>query len=152
MSTAEARLAALGKSLAAPARPAANYVPTTRAGNLLFIAGQIPMGPSGPDFVGKLGREFDVAAGQAAAERCALAILAQAKAAGADLDAARLVKVVGFVNATPEFTEVPKVVNGASDLFVAVLGEAGKHARSAVGVATLPFGVAVEVEAIFELA
>lgn len=152
MSTAEARLAALGKSLAAPARPAANYVPTTRAGNLLFIAGQIPMGASGPDFVGKLGREFDVAAGQAAAERCALAILAQAKAAGADLDAARLVKVVGFVNATPEFTEVPKVVNGASDLFVAVLGEAGKHARSAVGVATLPFGVAVEVEAIFELA
>lgn len=152
MSSVEARLAQLGKSLSAPNRPAANYVPTTRAGNLLFVAGQIPMGANGPEFIGKLGDGIDVATGQAAAERCALAILSQVKAAGADLDTAKLVKVVGFVNATPDFTEVPKVINGASDLFVAVMGEAGKHARSAVGVATLPFGVAVEVEAIFEIA
>lgn len=152
MSSVEARLAQLGKSLSAPNRPAANYVPTTRSGNLLFVAGQIPMGANGPEFVGKLGDTIDIATGQAAAERCALAILSQVKAAGVDLDTAKLVKVVGFVNALPTFTEVPKVVNGASDLFVAAMGEAGKHARSAVGVATLPFGVAVEVEAIFEIA
>lgn len=152
MSSVESRLAALGKSLSSPPRPAANYVPTTRSGALLFVAGQIPMGPNGPEYIGKLGIDLDIAAGQAAAERCALAILSQAKAAGADLDKARLVKVVGFVNAAPDFTEVPKVINGASDLFVAVMGDAGRHARSAVGVATLPFGVAVEVEAIFELA
>jgi enamine deaminase RidA (YjgF/YER057c/UK114 family) len=152
MSTVESRLAALGHTLGTPPRPAANYVPTTRAGNLLFVAGQIPSGPGGPEFIGKLGAGIDVATGQAAAARCALAILAQAKAAGVDLDRARLVKVVGFVNSAPDFTDVPKVINGASDLFVAVLGEAGRHARSAVGVATLPFGVAVEVEAIFEVA
>lgn len=152
LSDVESRLAALGKRLTAPPRPAANYVPTTRAGNLLFVAGQIPMGPDGPVFIGKLGAEIDITAGQAAAELCALAILSQAKAAGVDLDTARLVKVVGFVNAVADFTDVPKVVNGASDLFVVAMGEAGKHARSAVGVATLPFGVAVEVEAIFEIA
>lgn len=152
MSSVESRLAQLGKSLSAPNRPAANYVPTTRSGTLLFVAGQIPIGADGPEFIGKLGDTIDVATGQAAAERCALAILSQVKAAGADLDTAKLVKVVGFVNAVPDFTEVPKVINGASDLFVAAMGEAGKHARSAVGVATLPFGVAVEVEAIFEIA
>jgi enamine deaminase RidA (YjgF/YER057c/UK114 family) len=149
MSDVETRLAAMGLSLAAPARPAANYVPATRAGGFLYIAGQIPTGPDGPAFRGKLGRDFQVADGQAAAKACALGVLAQAKAAGADLDRLKLVKVVGFVNAMPDFTDIPVVVNGASDLFVAALGEAGRHARSAVGVATLPFGVAVEVEAIF---
>lgn len=151
--TIEGRLAALGIELPTPAVPAANYVPFVRTGSLLFISGQVPMGPNGIEHVGKLGADYDVAKGQAAAKLCAINVLAQAKAALGDLEAIdRLVKVVGFVNSTQDFVDQPKVINGASDFFVEAMGDRGRHSRSAVGVAALPFGVAVEVEAIFEIA
>jgi enamine deaminase RidA (YjgF/YER057c/UK114 family) len=152
-----ARVAARLKELSlvlpdAPA-PVANYVPAARAGNLLYVSGQIPLEGGKPQFIGKLGREIGVEQGQQAARLCALNVLAQARAAlGGDLDrVVRCVRVGGFVNCTPEFTDQPQVVNGASDLFVAVLGDAGRHARAAVGCASLPRGVAVEVEAVFEV-
>ena len=151
MTTAADRLAALGIDLPVPPKPAANYVPAIAAGGYLYIAGQIPIGPAGPEFLGKLGADVDIAAGQAAARLCAINILAQVRAHLGDLDRAHPVKLVGFVNCTPDFTEIPKVVNGASDLMVAVYGDLGRHARSAVGVASLPFGVAVEVEAVFAI-
>ncbi|MDQ0317121.1 RidA family protein [Amorphus orientalis] len=149
----QSRLAELGIELPTPSTPSANYMPYVRTGSLLFISGQIPMGPNGLEHVGKLGADYDVEKGQAAAKLCAINVLAQAKAGMGDLEAiARLVKVVGFVNSTPDFTEQPKVINGASDFFVEAMGDRGRHSRSAVGVAALPFGVAVEVEAIFEIA
>jgi enamine deaminase RidA (YjgF/YER057c/UK114 family) len=149
-----ARLKDLNLVLPDGPAPAANYVPAVRSGNLLFIAGQIPVQDGKPQFIGKLGRELKVEEGQQAARLCALNVLAQArKALDGDLDrVVRCVRVVGFVNATPDFTDHPQVVNGASDLFVAVLGDAGRHARAAVGCASLPRGVAVEVEATFEVA
>ncbi|WP_186395295.1 RidA family protein [Stappia sp. TSB10GB4] len=148
----EARIAELGVTLPKAAAPAANYVPFVRTGNQLFISGQIPMGPDGIQFQGKLGAGTSVEDGQAAARLCAINLLAQAKAALGDLDkVVRLVKIVGFVNSAPDFGDQPKVMNGASDFLVEALGERGRHARSAVGVAGLPFGVAVEVEAIFEV-
>jgi enamine deaminase RidA (YjgF/YER057c/UK114 family) len=147
------RLEALGINLPAAAAPAANYVPAVESQGYLYISGQIPMGPNGIEYVGKLGQELDIAAGRAAARLCAINILAQAKAALGDLDrVARVVKLVGFVNSDPAFGDQPKVVNGASDLMVEVLGDKGRHARSAVGVAALPFNVGVEVEAILEIA
>jgi enamine deaminase RidA (YjgF/YER057c/UK114 family) len=147
------RLEALGINLPAAAAPAANYVPAVESQGYLYISGQIPMGPNGIEYVGKLGQELDIAAGQAAARLCAINILAQAKAALGDLDRiGRVVKLVGFVNSDPAFGDQPKVVNGASDLMVEVLGDKGRHARSAVGVAALPFNVGVEVEAILEIA
>jgi len=148
----EARLKDLGLELPAAPAPAANYVPFVQSGALVFISGQISQGPDGP-IRGRLGAELGVAEGAAAAARCALAILAQLRAAcGGDLDrVVRAVKLTGFVNSTPDFTDQPKVVNGCSDLLVAVLGEAGRHARSAVSAVSLPLGVAVEVEAIFEV-
>lgn len=149
----QSRLTELGIDLPTPSTPAANYMPYVRTGSLLFISGQVPMGPNGLEHVGKLGADYDVEKGQAAAKLCAINVLAQAKAGLGDLDAiARLVKVVGFVNSTPDFTDQPKVINGASDFFVEAMGDRGRHSRSAVGVASLPFGVAVEVEAIFEIA
>jgi enamine deaminase RidA (YjgF/YER057c/UK114 family) len=149
----DARLNALGIVLPTPAAPAANYVPTVAAGKLLFISGQIPTTSEGVKFVGKLGREFSIEEGRAAARLCAINILANLQAALGDLGkVARIVKLVGFVNAVPDFTEPHKVVNGASDLLTEILGERGRHARSAIGVATLPLGVAVEVEAIAEIA
>jgi enamine deaminase RidA (YjgF/YER057c/UK114 family) len=151
MSTVASRLAELGIALPVPPKPAANYVPAVRAGALLHVAGQIPMGPNGLEHVGKLGAGIEIEAGQAAARLCAINLIAQVQAHGVDLDQVRVVKLVGFVNVTADFTEIPKVVNGASDLMVAVFGERGRHARSAVGVASLPFGVAVEVEAVFEI-
>ena len=149
----EARLKELGIVLPAAPAPAANYVPWVVSQGMAFIAGQIPIQDGKPTFVGKLGREFTIEQGQQAARLCALNVLAQLKAAcGGDLDkAVRCAKVGAFVNCTPEFHDQPQVVNGASDLFVAVLGEAGKHARFAVGVPSLPRGVAVEVDAVFEL-
>ncbi|MBL8838471.1 MAG: RidA family protein [Alphaproteobacteria bacterium] len=150
----DARLAELGITLPSPAAPAANYVPTVRSGNLVFVAGQVTFDAQGkPQFIGKLGREFDVAQGQQAARLCGINILAQMKAAlGGDLDrVVRCVRVGGFVNAVPDFTDHPKVINGASDLLVQVLGDAGKHARAAIGVGSLPLGVACEVEAVFEV-
>lgn len=150
----DARLAELGIVLPTPAAPAANYVPTVRSGNLVFVAGQVTFDAQGkPQFIGKLGREFDVTQGQQAARLCGINILAQMKAAlGGDLDrVVRCVRVGGFVNAVPDFTDHPKVINGASDLLVQVLGDAGKHARAAIGVGSLPLGVACEVEAVFEV-
>ena len=136
----------------APA-PAANYVPFVICGNQVFISGQISRTPEGGLITGKLGAELDVAQGAAAAQSCALAILAQVKAAvGGDWNrVVRAVKLVGFVNSTTDFTDQPKVINGASDLLVAVLGEAGRHARSAVSANSLPMGIAIEIEAIFEI-
>ncbi|WP_417768843.1 RidA family protein [Stappia sp.] len=148
----EARIAELGVTLPQAAAPAANYVPFVRTGNQLFVSGQIPMGANGIEYQGKLGAGVSIEDGQAAARLCAINLLAQAKAALGDLDKiVRLVKIVGFVNSAPDFGDQPKVMNGASDFLVEALGDVGRHARSAVGVAGLPFGVAVEVEGIFEV-
>lgn len=150
--TIDTRLAELGLTLPEAAAPAANYVPFVRSGDHVFISGQISQDENGL-IRGKLGAGMDVAAGAAAARRCGLAILAQLRAAcGGDWSkVVRAVKLTGFVNSTADFTDQPKVVNGCSDLLVEVMGEAGRHARSAVSAASLPLGVAVEVEAIFEL-
>ncbi|KFE34807.1 RidA family protein [Thioclava atlantica] len=151
MSRIEARLAELGITLPEAPAPAANYVPYVRSGQHLFVSGQISNGPEGL-IVGKLGAGMDVVEGALAARFCGLALIAQAKAALGDLDRVkRVVKLVGFVNSTAEFTDQPKVVNGCSDLMVEVFGDAGRHARSAVSAASLPLGVAVEIEAIFEV-
>ena len=149
----EARLKDLGLELPQASAPAANYVPFVRAGNLLFMAGQVCIWNGERRFVGKLGRDFKVAEGQEAAKICALNLIAQLRQA-LDGDLARLVRVVrvgGFVNSMPDFLEQPQVVNGASNLFVEVFGDAGKHARTAVGTNVLPFDLAVEVEAVFEV-
>lgn len=153
MSTPESRLSALGLTLPDAPAPAANYVPFVITGKQVWISGQISRDAAGGLITGKLGAELDVAQGAAAAQACALAILAQLKAAvGGDWSKVdRAVKLVGFVNSTADFTDQPKVVNGASDLMVAALGDAGRHARSAVSAASLPLGVAVEVEAVFAL-
>lgn len=151
--TVEARLAEKGITLPDVAPPAANYVPWVITGDTLWISGQIPVVAGKPTHVGKLGREYAIEDGYACARTCAINIIAAAKAAlGGDLDRiARVVKLVGFVNSMPDFTDQPKVVNGASDLMAEAFGEAGRHARSAVGAASLPLGVAVEVEAVFAL-
>ncbi|MGB0440437.1 MAG: RidA family protein [Paracoccaceae bacterium] len=149
----DARLSELGLTLPDAPAPAANYVPFVRSGATLYVSGQISAGADGL-ICGKLGQDMSVEEGAAAAARCALSLLAQVRAA-CDGDLGRLVRVVklvGFVNSTADFTDQPKVVNGASDLFVEVLGEAGRHARSAVSAASLPLGVAVEIEGIFEIA
>jgi enamine deaminase RidA (YjgF/YER057c/UK114 family) len=152
MSRIEARLAELGVALPAAPAPAANYVPWVRAGDLVHVSGQISNGPGGW-ITGKLGRDMDIPAGAAAARSCAISLLAQVKSAcEGDLDRlVRVVKLTAFVNSTPDFVDQPKVVNGASDFLVEVLGEAGRHSRSAVSAASLPFGVAVEIEGIFEI-
>lgn len=146
------RLQELGLTLPAAPAPAANYVPYVRAGRLLHVSGQIAADANGM-IKGKLGADMDVEAGAAAARACALALLAQVNAA-LDGDLGRLKRIVklgAFVNSTPDFTDQPKVVNGASDLLADLLGDPGRHARSAVGVAALPFGVAVEIDGIFEI-
>lgn len=144
-----------GKGIELPnaASPAANYVPFTRAGNLVYVSGQVSQWNGERKFIGKLGAEFSVAEGQQAARLAALNLVAHARvAAGGDLDRVRVLRLTGYVNCTPDFTSQPQVVNGASDAMVEIFGDAGKHARSAVGVASLPGGVAVEVEGIFEIA
>lgn len=149
----EERLKKLGIELPPAPAPAANYVPSMICGNLVFVSGQVPITPDGLKFVGKVGREFSVEEGQQAARICAINILANLNGTLGGLDkVGRMVKLTGFVNAVPDFKEPQVVVNGASDLIVEVLGERGRHARSAIGVGTLPRGVAVEVEAIAELA
>ncbi|HTP85180.1 MAG TPA: RidA family protein [Alphaproteobacteria bacterium] len=150
----DARLKELGITLPEAPMPVANYVPSVRSGNLLFVSGQVPMEGGKPQFIGKVGREFKIEDGQKAARLCALNVIAQVRAAlGGDLDKVkRCVRVGGFVNCTPEFGDQPQVINGASDVFVQVFGDAGKHARAAVGVSALPRGVAAEVEAVFEVA
>lgn len=148
----DARLGALGITLPAAPAPVPNYVPTVRTGSLLFVSGQISRTEDGRVLAGKLGGGVDVEAGRAAARVCALNILAQARAALGSLDRIqRIVKLTGFVNAVPAFTDHPSVVNGCSDLLVEILGEKGRHTRSAVGVAGLPLDAAVEVEAILEV-
>ncbi|WP_027058931.1 RidA family protein [Mesorhizobium loti] len=150
--TIEKRLSDLGVTLPAAAAPAANYVPYARTGNLLFTAGQLPLKDGKLQASGLLGRDVDTASGKDAAKYCAINILAQAKAALGDLEKIRkLVKITVFVASVADFVEQHLVANGASDFLVAALGERGKHARSAVGTASLPLNAAVEIEAIFEV-
>lgn len=150
----EQRLRDAGIALPPAAAPVAAYVPAVRSGALLYLSGQLPMRDGTPAIKGILGAGVTLEQGAEAARICALNLLAQAKLAlDGDLDrVGRLVKLTGFVAATPDFTDHPKVVNGASELMITALGPAGRHARSAVGVASLPLGAAVEVEAIFEVA
>ena len=152
-SAIDTRLAELGITLPEAPAPAANYVPFVRTGDLVFISGQISRDDKG-FILGKLGQDLGPEEGYRAARTCALALIAQLRAAcGGDLDRlVRVVKLTGFVNATLDFTDHPKVINGASDFMVEVFGDKGRHARSAVGAAGLPFGVGVEVEAILEIA
>jgi enamine deaminase RidA (YjgF/YER057c/UK114 family) len=149
----DARLDDLGITLPDAPAPAANYVPFVRAGDLIFVSGQISQGPDGL-IRGRLGENMDDTAGAAAARRCGISLIAQVKnACGGDLDrVVRVVKLTGFVNSTTDFTDQPKVINGCSDLLVQVFGDAGRHARSAVSAPSLPLGVAVEIEAIFQVA
>ncbi len=150
--TIEKRLSDLGISLPVPAVPVANYVPFARSGNLLLTSGQLPLKDGKLTATGLLGRDVDVAAGQEAAKYCAVNILAQAKAALGDLEKIRrVVKITVFVASTPDFVEQHLVANGASDLLATALGEKGKHARSAVGSASLPLNAPVEIEAILEV-
>jgi enamine deaminase RidA (YjgF/YER057c/UK114 family) len=148
------RLNELGITLPQAAAPAANYVPYVISGNMLYLSGQLPMEDGKLAITGHLGRNVDVAAGQRAAELCAINILAQANAAlGGDLGRIRrIVKLNGFVASTPEFVEQHLVINGASNLLANVLGDAGKHARAAVGMASLPLNAAVEIDAVMEIA
>jgi enamine deaminase RidA (YjgF/YER057c/UK114 family) len=156
MSNVEHRLAALGITLPAAAAPLANYVPFVITGNLLVTSGQLCFGPDGklaPRHIGKLGATVSAEDGKEAARFCAINILALAKLALGDLDRiTRCIKLTGFINAMPDYTAIPAVMNGASDLMVAALGDNGRHARSTVGMAVLPMDSAVEVEAMFEFA
>lgn len=146
------RLAELGVTLPDAPAPAANYVPYVQVGNTVYVSGQISNGPEGM-IIGKLGADMETPAGAAAAKTCAISLLAQVKAAcGGDIERlVRVVKLTGFVNSTPDFGDQPAVINGASDFLVEALGDAGRHSRSAVSAASLPFGVAVEIEGIFEV-
>ena len=148
----ESKLAELGVTLPDAPAPAANYVPYVLTGDTVYVSGQISADANGP-ILGKLGAGMDLADGAAAARCCAIALLAQVKAAcGGDIDRlVRVVKLTGFVNSTPDFTDQPKVINGASDFLVEALGDAGRHARSAVSAGSLPLGVSVEIEAIFQV-
>ena len=149
----EQRLAQLGVTLPQAAAPAANYVPYMKSGNLLLTAGQLPLKDGKLAVTGLLGRDVDVASGQEAARYCAINILAQVKAALGSLDnIAKLVKITVFVASDASFTEQHLVANGASDFLAEVLGDKGKHARSAVGVSSLPLNASVEIEAIVEIA
>lgn len=145
----EQRIAELGISLPQPAAPVASYVPAVEVNGLLHISGQISFAEDGSLIKGRLGEDLDLEAGQAAARRCGIMLLAQIKAALGSLDRVeRIVKLGVFVNSDPRFTEQPKVADGASALMAEVFGEAGRHARSAVGVPVLPLGAAVEIDAI----
>jgi enamine deaminase RidA (YjgF/YER057c/UK114 family) len=147
------KLASLGISLPTPATPIANYVPFVRSGNMLVVSGQLCFGADGNLVArGQLGGEVSMDDGQKAARACAVNLLAQLKAALGDLDkVTRVIRLGGFINSTPGFTDGPKVMNGASDLMVEVFGEKGRHERSTVGVAALPANAAVEVEGQFEV-
>ena len=153
MSDIEIRLAELGVVLPEPVAPVANYVPYVISDDLVFISGQVSIGPDGL-IAGKLGRDLDLEQGIEAAHACGVNLIAQIKAAcDGDLDRVkRVVKLGGFVNCTDDFADQPKVVNGASDLMVAVFGDRGRHARAAVGAPCLPMNAAVEVDGVFEIA
>ncbi|MBV1868181.1 MAG: RidA family protein [Marinosulfonomonas sp.] len=148
----EAKLADLGVELPKAMAPAANYVSYVTKDNIVYVSGQVSSGSDGL-IVGKLGADMDASQGAAAARSCAINLLSQVKAAcGGDLDRlVRVIKLTGFVNSTDDFTDQPIVINGASDFLVEALGEAGHHSRSAVSAASLPFGVAVEIEGIFQI-
>jgi enamine deaminase RidA (YjgF/YER057c/UK114 family) len=150
----DATLKELGIALPNVVPPVANYVPWVRTGSLVFISGQVTMGPNGLEYVGVVGKDLDTETAKRAARLCAVNVIAALKAAlDGDLDkVVRVVKVTGFVNAVSGFAQHPEVVNGASDLFGEVFGDKGKHARAAVGAGSLPRNVSVEVEAIFEVA
>ena len=150
--TVETKLKDAGIDLPDAPAPAANYVPAVQVGDILYVSGQISQNEKGL-ITGKLGAELNAAEGAKAARRCAMSLLAQVRAAcDGDLDRlVRVVKLTGFVNSTADFTDQPKVINGASDFLVEVLGEAGRHARSAVSAASLPLDVAVEIEGIFQV-
>ncbi|MGB9045772.1 MAG: RidA family protein [Pseudolabrys sp.] len=149
----EKRLSSLGVTLPTPAAPIANYVPSVRSGNMLMVSGQICFGADGKLVAkGQLGAAVSIEDGQKAARACAINLLAQVKSALGDLDkVVRVVRLGGFINSAPGFTEGPKVMNGASDLMVEAFGEKGRHARNTVGVAALPADAAVEVEGMFEV-
>lgn len=150
--TIQERLASAGITLPQAAAPAANYVPFANSGDLVLTAGQLPLADGKLVSTGLLGRDLDTQSGQAAARQCAINVLAQLAAATGDLERiARIVKITVFVASTPDFTEQHLVANGASDLLATVLGDRGRHARSAVGVASLPLNAPVEVEAIVEI-
>lgn len=152
MSTPETRLAELGLVLPAPTPAVANYVPFVMTGNQLYVSGQVSLS-DGELIRGRVGESMGLDGGQAAARACGVNLIAQCKAALGDLSrVTRVVKLGGFVNATPDFLEIPQVINGCSDLMVEVFGEAGRHARSAVACPILPLGVAVEVDGVFEVA
>lgn len=151
-SKVEERLSEKNLVLPNPSPPAAAYVPFVVSGSFVFISGQLPVWNGDLQFIGKLGKDFSLEEGQMAAQMCALNILAQLKAAVGDLDRVkRCVRLGGFVNAGPDYTDHPKVINGASEVMVTAFGDAGKHARAAIGCGSLPLGVAVEVEGLFEL-
>lgn len=152
MGKIDTRLQELGISLPNPPAPVASYVPYVVSGNLVFVSGQVSRAADG-DHLGKLGGGLSLEQGQAAARVCGLNLLAQLKAAcGGDLDrVVRVVKLNGFINVAPDYDPIPQVMNGCSDLMLEVFGEAGKHARAAVGVANLPMGMAVEVDGTFEI-
>jgi enamine deaminase RidA (YjgF/YER057c/UK114 family) len=156
MSAVEQALRNLGITLPEPAAPVANYVPFVRTGGLVVISGQLCLGPDGKlsdEHKGKVGAEVSAEAAQDAARLCAVNVIAQLKAAVGDLDnVVRCVRLGGFINAVPSFAALAPVMNGASDLMVAALGDRGRHARSTIGVATLPLNAVVEVEAMFEVA
>jgi enamine deaminase RidA (YjgF/YER057c/UK114 family) len=153
MGEIDKRLQELGVTIPEPAAPVANYVGWVRTGNLVFTSGQVPLKDGKFHFQGKVGGEISAEQAQQAARMCAINVISQIKGAlNGNLDRVkRVVKLVGFVNAVPEFTDHPKVVNGASDLMVDVFGDKGKHARSAVGSGSLPLNVSVEVEGVFEV-
>ena len=150
----EDRLKELDIVLPTPPAPVASYVPYVVSGNLVYVSGQVTLGANGLEYVGTIGKELSLDDGKAAAKLCAINVIAQVKAAcGGDLNRVkRVVKVTVFVNAVPGYTQHPEIANGASDLFVAVFGDAGKHARAAVGAGSLPRNVATEVEAVIEIA
>ncbi len=152
MPTPEENLDRLGIALPAPMKPVATYVPFVITGKLLYVSGQVSATADGR-ILGRLGENMELSAGQHAARICGINLIAQCKAAVGELsNIRRVVKLGGFVNAAPSFVDIPQVINGCSDLMVEVFGEAGKHARSAVACPTLPLGVAVEVDGVFEIA
>jgi enamine deaminase RidA (YjgF/YER057c/UK114 family) len=155
MGDIDQKLAALGIVLPVPASPVANYVPFVRTGSLVVISGQLCLGADGriaDAHKGKLGINVSAEAGQEAARLCVINLLAQLRAAIGDLDMVmRCVRLGGFINAAPDFAALPPIMNGASDLMVAVMGDKGRHARTTIGVAELPFDAAVEVEGLFEV-
>jgi enamine deaminase RidA (YjgF/YER057c/UK114 family) len=149
--SAEQKLAELGLKLPALPKPIGNYVPFKRAGDLIFLSGQGPRRPDGDPITGKVGRDVTVEEAYEHAKLIGLGLLAAAKLAAGDLDKVEVLKVLGMVNAIPEFKDQPKVINGCSDLFVAILGERGRHARSAVGMGSLPNQITVEIEAVMRV-